>query len=144
MFFGAGAVLAVVALVLALVGLGTPSHGGSLAAGAVQVAGTDVATGATATIDLSKPVPVAVSPSAPAADHVSLSATVLGQQVATATAALTPAVGARTASVDLGGRYLLGGSFTGKVVLERSARTWATHRSPPTPHNSGCSVSLVQ
>jgi hypothetical protein len=48
---------------------------------------------------------------------------VLGQQVASATAALTPSHGpnpAQTAQVDLGGRYLVGGSFTGKVVLLRS------------------------
>ena len=116
-YFVTAAVLVVVAFVVALVGLGAPSSGGTLAAGEVRVAGTDVISGGTVTINLAKPVPVVVSASAPAADHVALSATVLGQQVSSATAPLVPAVSGRTALVDLGGRYLVGGSFTAKVTL---------------------------
>ena len=116
-FFLAAAVLVVVAFVVALVGVGAPSSSGTLSAGEVKVAGTDVVSGGTVTINLSKPVPVVVSPQAPAADHVALSSTVLGQQVSSATAPLVAAGSARTAMVDLGGRYLVGGSFTGKVTL---------------------------
>ena len=116
-YFVAAAVLVVVAFVVALVGVGTPSSGGTLSAGEVTVAGTDVVSGGTVTVNLSKPVPVVVSASAPAADHVALSSTVLGQQVSSATAPLVPSGAGRTALVDLGGRYLVGGSFTGKVTL---------------------------
>ena len=116
-YFIAAAVLVVVAFVVALVGVGAPSSGGTLSAGEVKVAGTDVISGGTVTVNLSKPVPVVVSASAPAADHVQLSSTVLGQQVSSATAPLVPAASGRTALVDLGGRYLVGGSFTGKVTL---------------------------
>jgi len=116
-YFIAAAVLVVVAFVVALVGVGAPSSGGTLSAGEVRVAGTDVVSGGTITVNLSKPVPVVVSASAPAADHVALSSTVLGQQVSSATAPLVPAGSGRTALVDLGGRYLVGGSFTGKVTL---------------------------
>ena len=116
-YFIAAAVLVVVAFVVALVGIGAPSSGGTLSAGEVTVAGTDVVSGGTVTVNLSKPVPVVVSASAPAADHVALSSTVLGQQVSSATAPLVPAASGRTALVDLGGRYLVGGSFTGKVTL---------------------------
>ena len=118
-YFIAAAVLVVVAFVVALVGVGAPSNGGTLAAGEVRVAGTDVVSGETVTVNLSKPVPVVVSPEAPAPDHVELSASVLGQQVASATAPLVPAGSGRAATVSLGGRYLVGGSFTGKVTLWR-------------------------
>jgi len=118
--FAATIVLAAVAVVLALVGLGGPSYGGTLAPGAVAVAGTPVTSAGTVTVDLSKPVPVVVSPNGPAADHVELSASVLGVQITSASAALVPSGATRAASVDLGGRYLVGGSFTGKVELLRS------------------------
>ncbi len=116
-YFVTAAVLVVVAFVIALVGIGAPSSGGTLSAGEVKVAGTDVISGGTVTINLAKPVPVVVSASAPVADHVALSSTVLGQQVSSATAPLVPGASGRTALVDLGGRYLVGGSFTAKVTL---------------------------
>ncbi len=133
-YFIAAAVLVVVAFVTALIGLGAPSSSGDLSAGQVRVAGTDVVNGGTVTVNLSKPVPVAVSSSAPAADHVELSASVLGQQVSSATAPLVSTSGGQVATVSLGGRYLVGGSFTGKVTLWRglvqgSDATFAAHTS---------------
>jgi serine/threonine-protein kinase len=118
-YFVAAAVLLIVAFVIALVGVGASASSSTLAAGQVNVAGTDVASGGTVTLNLSKPVPVLVSGTAPAADHVELAATVLGQQVSSATAPLVPAGTGRAATVSLGGRYLVGGSFTGKVTLWR-------------------------
>jgi serine/threonine protein kinase len=115
-FIGA-LVFAIAALLVALVGVGAPAKGGSLSAGEVRVAGTDVVNGGTVKIDLSKPIPVTVSASAPAANHVELSANVLGQQVSSATAPLVSTAAGRAATVSLGGRYLVGGSFTGKVTL---------------------------
>ena len=118
-YFIAAAVLVVVAFIVALIGLGAPSSGGNLSAGQVRVAGTDVVDGGTVTVNMSKPIPVAVSSSAPAADHVVLSATVLGQQVSSASAPLVSTSAGQVATVNLGGRYLVGGSFTGKVTLWR-------------------------
>jgi len=129
----AAAVLVVVAFIVALIGLGAPSSGGNLPAGQVKVAGTDVVDGGTVTVNLSKPIPVVVSSSAPA-DHVELSASVLGQQVSSATAPLVSTPAGQAATVNLGGRYLVGGSFTGKVTLWRglvqgSDATFAAHTS---------------
>ena len=118
-YFIAAAVLVVVAFVVALAGVRAPSYGGTLGAGEVRVAGTDVVSGGAVTVNLSKPVPVVVSPEAPTADYVELSASVLGRLVSSATAPLVPAGSGRAATVTLGGRYLVGGSFTGRVTLWR-------------------------
>ena len=107
--FAVAALLGIVALVLALVGLGAPSSGGTLTAGQVRVAGTDVVSGGTVTVNLSKPVPVTVSSAAaPTADHVQLSVNVLGQDVSSATAPLVTTAAGRGATVSLSGRYLVG------------------------------------
>ncbi|HUO48972.1 MAG TPA: serine/threonine-protein kinase [Acidimicrobiales bacterium] len=129
-FFVAAAALAVLALVLALVGLATPSPGGTLATGSVAVNGVDATSGATVTVDLSKPIAVVVTSRAPAADQVQLSSTVLGQQVSSVTGALTPIAGAKGATVSLGGRYLVAGSFTGKLVLLHGGQDAGTTAFP--------------
>lgn len=120
-FFVPAALLGVLALVLALVGLGGSSVGGTLSAGTVHVAGVDPTSGSTVRLDVSKPIPVTVS-GVPSADEVELSGSVLGQQVSSGTAALTAGTSGDTADVSLGGRYLVGGSFTGKVELLRSGQ----------------------
>lgn len=116
-WFAAAAVLAIAALLVALLGVGAPSNSSTLSAGQVKVAGTDVVSGGTVTVNLSKPVPIVVSAGAPLADHVELSANVLGQAVSSASAPLVTTAAGRVATVNLGNRYLVGGSFTGKVTL---------------------------
>jgi Protein kinase domain len=126
-FVVAAAVFAVLTVVFAIFGLGSPSRGGTLAIGTVTVAGTDP-TASTVTLDMSKPIPVLVSPSAPSADHVQLSTSVLGQQVAVDSAALVPEGSAKVAALTLDGRDVVGGRFTGTVTLLRAGEqvgTWS-------------------
>jgi len=122
-FFAAAGVLAVLALILALIGLAVPSGHGTLHAGSVTVAKTDPVNGGTVKVDLSKPVPVVVTSAGPPADHVTLASSVLGQQVSSTTALLKPFGTLKVASADLGGRYLIGGSFTGTVTLLQGGRS---------------------
>jgi serine/threonine protein kinase len=127
-FVLAAGIFALLSLVLALLGLGAPSRGGTLARGSVSVAGTDATTGSPVTLDMSQPIPVLILPSAASADHVELSASVLGQQISVASAALEPQGNTKVAALSLGGRNLVGGSFTGTVTLFRSGQqvgTWS-------------------
>jgi serine/threonine-protein kinase len=114
--FLAAAVLLVATVLLAFAGLGSPTRGGTLAAGEVSVAGLDPTTGQTIPLNLSKPVPVTVGPSGPQADAVTLGLSMLGHQVTSGSAELAPGA-TRDASVDLGGHYFLSGAFTGTLTL---------------------------
>jgi serine/threonine-protein kinase len=122
----AAAALFVVALLLAFVGLGSPSLGGSLHAGDVGVNGTDPASGRVVSIDLARNVPVGVSATAPQADHVRLTLSLMGQKVASGRAVLAPS-GASLVSVPLGGHFLLGGQFTGTISLLRGGQIVGTY-----------------
>jgi len=116
------AVALVLLVVVALVGLGSAGTTGDLAAGTVTVNGVDPTSGHVIHLDLSKPVLVATSPTAPAADRVRLTLQSAGQHVAQASAPLrhgTPT--ARAALVDLSSaRYVVGGRMAGRVELLRS------------------------
>jgi len=136
-FFAAAALLGGLALVLALVGLGQPSVGGSLPAGSVRVAGIDPASGSAVTLDMSKPIPVMVVSDSSGADHVQLTESVLGQEVSSADAPLAPAAPGEVAEVSLGGRYLVGGSFTAKVELLRSGQDVGDRTFPARTSQSG-------
>jgi Protein kinase domain len=125
-FLVAAAGFALLTMAVALIGIGAPHHGGTLARGTVFVAGADPTSADALTLDMSKPVPVSVLPTAPSADSVQLSTSVLGQQVATATATLEPQGNTKVAVLTIGGRYLLGGSFTGTVTLLRSGQDVGT------------------
>lgn len=135
-FFLSAALLGVVALVVALVGPGGPAHGGTLSRGALRVAGVDPASGSTIALDLSKPVPVTVS-NGEGADEVELSGSVLGQQVASGSAAITPGTGDQVVGVNLGGRYFVGGSFTGRVELLKNGQELSEWSFPARTSQSG-------
>ena len=124
--FLAAAALFIGAVVFALAGLGSAPQGGTLRAGMVAVGGIDPTSGHVVPVDLTNPVPIATSPTAPQADHVRLALSLLGRRV-TSGAALMPATGARTATVNLGGHFLLGGAFTGTISLLHQGRTVGTY-----------------
>jgi hypothetical protein len=112
--------LAVVGLILvvlvAVVGLSSPSTGGDLVSGTVTVAGVDPTSGRVVALDLSKPVPVGVTPAG--ADRVRLSLGSLGQHLAETTTPLKPGDGGFTASVDVASaQYLAGGRLTGEIEI---------------------------
>ena len=115
--------LAVVGLLLVLlvafVGIGSPSTGGPTVAGAV-VHGTPLPTNHVVALDLSKPI-VIEAPEGPAkADRVRFSLTSLDQPVFRTTAELTPSgpAAGQSASIDASGaQYLAGGRLTGEVEL---------------------------
>ncbi len=115
----AGALL--VAVIVALIGVGSPPRGGTVPPGEVRVAGADVAGGSVVRLDLSKPVVVAVSTGQ--ADRVRLSLQVLGRQVTRASAPVAAFAGGFVASInDTGARYLVAGRVTGEVELLSGAQ----------------------
>lgn len=117
--FLAAAALLILAVVLALVGLGSTALGGSLKPGAVTIAGTDPTTGHAVIIDMSKPVEVKVAASAPPSDQVKLSLNLAGHAVTSATAPVTP--GGPQVGLNVSGHYLLSGRYTGQVTLSNRA-----------------------
>ncbi len=124
----AGAALVVVTLLLAVVGLGSPARGGSLTRGAVTIDGTDPTSGHPVTVDLAKPVTIGIQPHAPSADGVRLNLSLLGGKLVHATSPITRAPSVE--SVDLGGRYLVGGALTGTVALLRSGHVVGSFAFP--------------
>jgi len=118
-------ILLVGAFALAAVGLGSPpASSGTLAAAQVQVTSADVTEGSLVPIDLSKPVVVGLSSTAPAADHVRLTLCLLGLCKVEATAPVTGPTGQpRVGLVDVGSkRYLVAGRLTARVDLLRGGQ----------------------
>lgn len=107
--FAIAALLAVAAVVLAIVGLGSPATGGDLAPGTVTVAGIDPVAGGVVDVDLSRPVAV----SSPAGTSADLSVVVLD---ATFAAPVNP--------------YVLAGDLTGEVVVRDGENISGTYRFP--------------
>ena len=117
-YFIAAAVLVVVAFVVALVGIGAPSSGGTLAAGEVRVAGTDVVSGGRSRSTCRNRSRSWCPRRLPPADHVALSSTVLGQQVSSATRT------ARAGRVRAHRAGRPGRSLPGRRQLHRKVTLW--------------------
>jgi Protein kinase domain len=117
--FLAAAVLLILAIVLALVGLGSTALGGNLKPDAVTINRTDPTSGNAVTINMSKPVPVTVSGST-AANQVKLSLNLAGHAVTSATAPVAPGQ-PTSVLLNLSGNYLLSGRYTGQVTLSNRA-----------------------
>jgi hypothetical protein len=112
------AALFVAAVVVALIGLGSPSTGGSLPRHIVTVAGVDPTAGAVVHLNTAKPIAVDVGPGAPSADRARLTLSVLGVDFSQSSAPLTPSGYAKVASItDSGARYLVAGRVTAELEL---------------------------
>ena len=130
--------LALLAVVVSFIGLGSPSTGGNLGRGMVTVGGVDPAAATTVHLDLAQPVPVTLSRQAPkTVTEVELSFVVAGHRVLQREAAVTPGSGVRTVDIDAGvARYLLPGHMTARVDLlgqgnELAFRTFGVKLSQP-------------
>jgi hypothetical protein len=119
----------VVAIVLAFVGVGSPSNlGGNLTAGSVLIAGVPLSSGVVVPLDLSRPVRVEVLPQGPASNTARMSLLLLGHNAFQSTAPLVAqAGGEKVANVDLTkGRYFVTGHVTAQVELLRDSPTSGT------------------
>lgn len=110
------AALGLIAVLMALIGLGTPPRGGDLQPGTVTVAGVDPTATGDIEIDMSKPVPVAVS--GLAADRVQLSWSVFGAQVGQQEASLVPGPRGLAADVSVPvNPYVVAGQMTWQLTV---------------------------
>ena len=120
--FIVAAVLALVAIALALIGLGAPPRGGDLKPGVVTVAGVDPAAVGDVDVDMSQPIPVS-STQGTVAD---LSLIVLGESIGGQQVPLTP--GAPSAVPAPVNPYLLAGQLTGQITVRNGEAPAATYR----------------
>ncbi|GAA4485606.1 hypothetical protein GCM10023094_40670 [Rhodococcus olei] len=118
--------LAVLALLVAVVGLGSPAVSPP-PPGAVTVAGADPAVVDPVPLDLAATAPVTVA--APVAgDTATVTLSVLGIPVARRSAPLIPGAPAVATVPALGGGYLVAGDLTGEVALSQggqSTQSWS-------------------
>lgn len=130
--------LLVACVLLGLLGLGSPGHGGDLARGAVRVAGVDPAAGGTVELDLADVMTVEGRLASGAPDRVRLALSMggIGLGTAAGTAEAQPD-GSFRATVDLAGsRYVAGGRTTARLTLLRAgesvaSRSFAVRSSRP-------------
>jgi serine/threonine-protein kinase len=121
------AVLAILAVAVALVGLGAPPRGGDLPPGTVTVAGVDPTTGGEVTADMTKPVPVTVV--GLQGDRVALALDVAGATVGRHEATITPAGPGPTAMVPAPvNPYVLAGRTTAVLTVLNGQTPTATYR----------------
>lgn len=118
--FVVAALLCLVAVALAVIGIGSPVRGGDLPPGTVTVAGVDPSAGGVVEVDMSRPISV-VSTDSGAAE---LSVVVLGQSFGGQQVALLP--GATTQVPAPVNRYVLAGALTGQLVIKQGETITAT------------------
>ncbi|MGK2881312.1 MAG: serine/threonine-protein kinase [Mycobacterium sp.] len=109
--FMVATLLGLIAVTVAVIGVGAPLRGGDLQPGTVTVAGVDPATAEVVDIDLSQPIPVTSTQSA----AVMLSVDILGLPLGGQEVPLTAGVPASVPPPV--NRYLLAGQLTGNVRL---------------------------
>ncbi len=119
-------VLAVAAIVLALVGLGSPARGGDLKPGTVTIAGVDPVTAGDVEIDMTKPIPVTVK--GISGDETALTQHVLGIPVSTNDAPLAAEGPGLTAELNPPNPYLLAGQMSGELRITKGDNTTASLR----------------
>ena len=133
------------AVVLAFVGLGSPSSlGGNLPAASVEVAGVPLSTSSTLKLDLSKPVTVQMGPGAPAASAARLSVLLLGYHVYQATSPLEVSrePGPKRGIDATSAHYLLAGRLTAEIALLKAGSVLGRWRFAAQTVQSGW-LSLV-
>jgi serine/threonine-protein kinase len=120
-------VLALLAIAVALVGLGTPARGGELGPGVVTVAGVDPTTGDEVRVDLSKPIPVTIA--APEGGTVSLAVDVAGMTIGRHEAPIVAGEHGPVAMVPPPfNPYLLAGRTTAVLTVRSGGTPTATYR----------------
>lgn len=122
--FAVATVLALAAVAIALIGLGSAPIGGDLTPGAVTINGTDPTANHDVNVDLSKPIPVGVTVAG--ADAVRLSIDILGLRVGNHEAPLGPG-GATTVSPPIN-RYVVAGNMPAEITVLRNHVPVGTQR----------------
>jgi serine/threonine-protein kinase len=125
--FAVAAVLGLLAVALAVVGLGSPPRGGDLRPGMVTVAGVDPATVDRVEVDMSKPIPVTVG--GVQGNGIALALDVLGASVGGHQTPLVPGQPGLTAEVPPPvNPYLVAGNMTGKLSVLSGENATATYK----------------
>ncbi|WP_102146045.1 serine/threonine-protein kinase [Mycobacterium hubeiense] len=125
--FVIAAVLGLIAIALALVGLGSPPRGGDLQPGTVTVAGLDPTTVDRVEVDMTKPIPVTVT--GVPGDTAALALDVLGTSLGRHQAPFIPGAPGLTAEVPSPvNPYVLAGNVTAELRVLSGETPTATYR----------------
>lgn len=125
--FVVAAVLALAAVAVALIGLGAPPVGGDLPPGAVTVNGIDPSLTGEVSVDLSKPLSLAVA--APGAGAVTLALNIFGVPVGHREAALAPGPTGGVATLPSPvNRFVLAGRVPAEITVLREGAPVGTYR----------------
>ena len=125
--FALAAVLGLAAIVLAIIGLGSPPRGGDLRPGMVTIAGVDPTTTDAVVVDMTKPIPVTIT--GVNGDTAALALNVLGANIGLHDAPLTPNGQTLTAAVPAPiNPYLIAGRTTAQLTVLNGQTTTATYR----------------
>ena len=139
--------LAAVAVLIALIGLGSPPRGGDLPAGTVTIAGVDPAAADEVEIDMSKPVPVTVT--GVPAENVDLGMSIFGATVGRHDAELVPGPAGASADVDTPlNPYVVAGKMTGVLTVSgpqgtAPLTTSFAMRSTQSPFTTALAIATV-
>lgn len=125
--FLVAALLGVVAIAVAVIGVGSAPRGGDLPPGSATVAGVDPTIGEPVEVDMSRPIAVTVA--GLPADSVALSLDIAGTSLGRHDAPLVPAGPAPAAEVPAPvNPYVLAGNLTGQLQLLDGETTTGTYR----------------
>lgn len=125
--FAIAAALGLLAVAIALIGIGSPPRGGDVPPGTVTIAGVDPVTADAVDLDMSKPIPVTVT-GVPAAD-VALGWNIFGATVGRHVAPLVPGAQASTADVPAPvNPYVVAGRMTGELTVSQPGDAPLTYR----------------
>jgi serine/threonine-protein kinase len=119
-------VLGLAAIVLALIGLGSPPRGGDLQPGMVTIAGIDPVTAEDVEIDMTNPIDVTVA--GVPGDAVALAENVLGGTIGNNDAPLISDEGRLTAELEPPNPYIVAGRMTGELRISDGSDTTASFR----------------
>jgi serine/threonine-protein kinase len=125
--FAIAGALSLLAVLIAMIGLGGPPRGGDLPAGTVTVAGVDPTTADRVEIDMSKPIPVTVA--GVPADNVALGLNIFGTTIGRHDAPVIAGPGGATADVPAPvNPYIVAGRMTGVLALSSPEGPTTTYR----------------
>ncbi|CAN5553992.1 serine/threonine-protein kinase [soil metagenome] len=118
--------LALAALVLAVVGIAAPGHGGDLSPGAVRVAGVDPVLTEDVAVDATRPIPITVN--GVEGDRVFMGLTILGRTIGRQETSAIPAGSRRLPTTMTMNPWLTAGRTTAEVTVANDHRTLGTYR----------------
>ncbi len=144
--FGIAGVLALAALVLGLVGIGGPEHGGDLLPGTVRVAGQDPVTTRDIAVDATVPIPITMT--GRPGEQVTLALNILGRSVGRRATEPLPAGQRSVATALTVNPWLLAGRTTAEVTVIKGQSTIAIHRfrmsaTQPASRTAAAAVAVV-